>query len=82
LSNSKTAKAAMGEVTRRTKLPGVTTFLDLMIEGDPDDFIERTVRIKQLSGAQADKARAAMMLATPKKTGRVTPYLESVPAEE
>jgi hypothetical protein len=82
LSNSKTVKAAIGEVTRRTKLAGITTFLDLMIEGDPDHFIERTVRIKQLSGTQAEQARIAMILATPKKTGRVTPFLESVPAKE
>lgn len=72
LSNSKTAKAAVGEVTRRTKLPGVTTFLDLMIEGHPDNFIERTVRLKQLVGAEAEKARIAMILATPKKTARHT----------
>ena len=50
--------------------------------GDPDHFIERTVRIKQLSGTHAEKARIAMMSATPKKTGRVTPFLESVPAKD
>lgn len=82
LSNSKTAKAAVGEVTRRTKLPGITTFLDLMIEGHPDNFMERTVRIRQLAGVEAQQARMAMMLATPKKTGRVTPYLESVAAKD
>jgi hypothetical protein len=82
LSNSKTAKAAAGEVTRRTKIPGHTTFLDLMIEGHPDDFVERTIRIQALVGAEAANAREAMIAATPKKTGRVTPFIESVPAKQ
>jgi hypothetical protein len=81
LSNSKTRKDGTA-VTRRTKLPGITTFLDLMIQGDENNFTERTVRITQLPKDKADKARVAMLMATPKKTGRVTPTIESVPAEE
>jgi hypothetical protein len=80
LSNSKTRKDGVA-ITRRTKLPGITTFLDLMIQGDEDNFVERTVRITQLPKAEAEKARVAMVMATPKKTGRVTPTIESVPAK-
>jgi hypothetical protein len=79
LSNSKTRKDGKA-ITRRTKLPGITTFLDLMIQGDENNFVERTVRITQLPPAEAEKARLAMVMATPKKTGRVTPTIESVPA--
>jgi hypothetical protein len=82
LSNSKTAKVAEGEITRRTKIKGTTTFLDLAIEGDPDNFVERTVRIRRLPAEKAVVARAAMLAATPQKTGRVTPYIEPVPADE
>ncbi|HMA08188.1 MAG TPA: hypothetical protein VKP68_10005, partial [Ramlibacter sp.] len=82
LSNSRAAKAAEGEITRRTKIKGTTTFLDLAIEGDPDNFVERTIRIRQLPAEKAVVARAAMLAATPQKTGRVTPYIESVPADE
>ena len=55
---------------------------DLMIQGDADNFVERTVRITQLPRAAAEKARVAMLMATPKKTGRVTPTIESVPAQD
>ncbi len=79
LSNSKTRKDGAA-ATLRTKLPGITVFLDLMIDGDPDSFIERTVRIVALPRAEAEKARIAMLMATPRKTGRVTPTIESVPA--
>jgi hypothetical protein len=76
------ALASGGErVTRRTKVTGTTTFLDLMIQGDPDNFVERVIRITQLPADEAAKAREAMLAATPKKTGRVTPTIESVPAQ-
>ncbi|RYF76996.1 MAG: hypothetical protein EOO22_00290 [Comamonadaceae bacterium] len=81
LSNSKTRKDAEA-ITRRTKLPGITTFLDLMIQGNPNDFVERTVRITQLPAARAERARLAMLMATPKKTGRVTPTIESIAADD
>jgi hypothetical protein len=81
LSNSKGLTEA--EVaSRRARVPGTTTFLDLVVQGHPDDFVERTVRIRPLSPAQTAKARATMLLATPAKTGRVTPFIESVPAED
>jgi hypothetical protein len=82
LSKRKAAAGAGEEVTRRTKIAGTSTFLDLMVQGDPDNFVERTVRIRQLPEEQAAKARAAMIAATPIKTGRVTPYLESLPADD
>jgi hypothetical protein len=81
LSNSKGVATAQA-VNRRTRLPGITTFLDLVVQGDPDHFVERTVRIRQLPPAQAAKARVAMLAATPAKTGRVTPYIESIPADD
>ena len=53
-----------------------------MVEGDSDNFVERTVRIRPLPPTQAAKARVAMLMATPAKTGRVTPFIESVPADD
>jgi hypothetical protein len=81
LSNSK-GVVSLEARDQRTKLPGTTTFLDLMIEGDADNFVERTVRIRPLPPAQAAKARVAMLMATPAKTGRVTPFIESIPADD
>ena len=82
LSKRGPPQAGSQEITRRTKILGTTTFLDLTIEGDPDNFVERTIRIRPLAGAQLAKARAAMMIATPQKTGRVTPWTAPVPAED
>lgn len=81
LSNSKGVVAVEAN-DWRTKLPGTTTFLDLVVEGDSDNFVERTVRIRPLPPMQAAKARVAMLMATPAKTGRVTPFIESVPADD
>ncbi|TFY98608.1 hypothetical protein [Ramlibacter rhizophilus] len=80
LSNSKTQADAEAS-HRRAKVPGTTTFLDLVVQGHPDHFIERTVRIRALPPEQAARARIAMLAATPAKTGRVTPFIESVPAD-
>lgn len=79
LSNSKLRKDDTA-ITLRTKLPGITTFLDLMIQGDENSFVERVVRITQLPAKDSEMARLAMVMATPKKTGRVTPTIESIPA--
>ena len=81
LSNSKGAATAQA-ASRRTKLPGITTFLDLAVPGDLNHFVERTLRIRPLPSTQAASVRAAMIAATPAKTGRVTPYLESLPAQD
>ncbi|HYF17788.1 MAG TPA: hypothetical protein VEA40_07940 [Ramlibacter sp.] len=81
LSNSK-GVAELQAASLRAELPGTTTFLDLVVQGHPDHFVERTVRVRRLSGAQATKARAAMLVATPAKNGRVTPWIASVPATE
>ena len=81
LSNAK-GLAEVRAAGLRTELPGTTTFLDLVVCGDPDHFVERTVRIRRLSGAQAATARAAMLVATPSRNGRVTPWIASVPAME
>jgi hypothetical protein len=83
LSNSKTQKDLAGmATTRRTKIPGVTTFLDLVIEGHPDNFVERTITVSALAPAAARAARERILAATPQKTGRVQPTTESVPAED
>jgi hypothetical protein len=56
----------------RTSTPGTLRFLDLQIVGDEDRFVERTIRINQLTSAEADPARAAIAAAIPARTGRVT----------
>jgi hypothetical protein len=47
-------------------------FLDLLIVGDEDRFVERTIRLRQLPPAEADAARANIRAAIPARTGRVT----------
>ena len=65
--------AARPEVkSLRARTPGITRFLDLMIEGDANNFIERTIRIHRLPAAEEKPARLAILAAIPKKTGRVT----------
>jgi len=39
--------------TRRTHTPGTTRFLDLEIEGEDNNFVERTVRIRQIPEPEA-----------------------------
>ena len=56
---------------RRTRTPGVTRFLDLMIEGGANHFIERRVQIRALAGDAEHTARAMLIAAIPKRTGRV-----------
>ncbi len=53
-------------------MPGTLRFLDLLIRGDDARFVERTIRIRRLDGAEADAARAALLAAVPARTGRVT----------
>ena len=67
---SKQSSAATANA-RRTQVPGVTRFLDLMIQGDPDNFVERRLRIRELTGTDERAARAAILAAIPAKTGRV-----------
>ena len=57
--------------TRRTKTPGVTTFLEVPIAGDEHRFVERTIRIAPLPAPEAGAARAAILAAIPARTGRV-----------
>ena len=67
---SKQSGVAAGSA-RRTQVPGVTRFLDLMIQGDADNFVERRLRIRELTGAEARAARARVLAAIPARTGRV-----------
>ena len=67
---SKQSAAATGNA-RRTQVPGVTRFLDLMIQGDEDNFVERRLKIRELTGADERAARAAILAAIPARTGRV-----------
>jgi hypothetical protein len=53
-------------------VPGTLRFLDLLVHGDDARFLERTIRIRRLEGAEADAARAALRAAVPPRTGRVT----------
>jgi hypothetical protein len=56
----------------RARTPGVTRFLNLMIQGDEDNFVERVIRIRRLPAAEEKPARLKILAAIPKKTGRVT----------
>ncbi len=56
----------------RARTPGVTRFLDLMIAGDENNFSQRSIRIRRLPAADEKAARLAILMAIPKKTGRVT----------
>ena len=57
--------------TRRTKTPGVTTFLEVPIAGDENGFVERTIRIAPLPAPESAAARASLLAAIPARTGRV-----------
>ena len=60
------------QTTRRTYTPGTTRFLDLEIEGEENNFVERTIRIRQIAEPEASKVKAALIAAIPAKRGRVT----------
>ncbi len=68
---SKKSDSATGN-SRRAQTPGTTHFLDLEIEGDENNFVERTIRIKQLPAEEGKAVRAALIAAIPEKRGRVT----------
>jgi hypothetical protein len=58
--------------TRRAGTPGTVRFLDLEVQGDDDNFVERTVRIRQIAEPRASAVRMQLLEAIPKKRGRVT----------
>ena len=58
--------------SRRAVTPGTTRFLDLMVEGEDNRFVERTLRIRQLPPEEARPIRQALIAAIPAKRGRVT----------
>lgn len=58
--------------TLRTHTPGTIRFLDLEIEGDENNFVERTIRIRRIAEPRASKVRAELIAAIPRKRGRVT----------
>jgi hypothetical protein len=60
------------QTTRRTYTPGTTRFLDLEIEGEENNFVERTIRLRQIPEPEASKVKAALIAAIPAKRGRVT----------
>jgi hypothetical protein len=68
---SKKSDSAKGR-SRRAQTPGTTRFLDLVIEGDENRFVERTLRIRQLPADEARPIKAALIAAIPEKRGRVT----------
>ena len=69
LSKQSTAGAAP---SLRARIPGTLRFLDLLIEGAEDHFVERTVRIRRVTPEETPAARAALRAALPPRTGRVT----------
>lgn len=68
---SKKTAAAVAP-TRRTYTPGTTRFLDIEIEGEENNFVERTIRIRQIPEPRASKVKAELIAAIPEKRGRVT----------
>jgi hypothetical protein len=60
-----------GSASRRTVVPGVTTFLDVELSGPDNRFAERTIRITELPRSEADSARARIQSAIPPRSGRV-----------
>lgn len=69
LSKRAESAAALG---LRARIPGTLRFLDLLVVGDDDRFVERTVRISRLASEETAAARAAIRAAIPARTGRVT----------
>ena len=69
LSKRSDAGAAPG---LRARIPGTLRFLDLLIEGADDHFVERTVRIRRVAPEETAAALAALRAAIPPRTGRVT----------
>ena len=70
LLSKQSAKAVASGL--RAQTPGTVRFLDLLVMGDQDSFVERTVRITRLAPAEAEAAGAAIRAAIPARTGRVT----------
>ncbi len=68
---SKKSDSAHGQ-SRRAQTPGTTRFLDLVVEGEENRFVERTLRIRQLPADEARPIRAVLIAAIPEKRGRVT----------
>jgi hypothetical protein len=68
---SEKTDAARGR-SRRAVTPGTTRFLDLIVEGEENRFVERTLRIRQLPADEAGPIREALIAAIPAKRGRVT----------
>jgi hypothetical protein len=58
--------------TRRTYTPGTTRFLDLEVEGEENNFVERTIRIRKIAEPRASAVKAELIAAIPAKRGRVT----------
>jgi hypothetical protein len=58
--------------TLRTHTPGTIRFLDLEVEGEENNFVERTIRIRRIAEPRASKVKAELIAAIPRKRGRVT----------
>ena len=44
--------------TRRTYTPGTTRFLDLEVEGEENNFVERKIRIRKIAEPRASTVKA------------------------
>src|SRR5262249_30462728 len=60
------------QAMRRTCTPATTRFLDLEVQGEENNFVERTIRIRQIPEPLASTVKAAVIAAIPAKRGRVT----------
>jgi hypothetical protein len=56
----------------RAHTPGWTCFLDLAVEGEESNFVERRIRIRRIAEPEAQKVKAAIIAAIPAKRGRVS----------
>ncbi len=57
---------------RRTFTPGTTRFLDLEVEGEESNFVERTIRIRKIAEPRASVVKAELIASIPARRGRVT----------
>ena len=51
--------------TRRTPMPGTTRFLDLEVEGEENNFVERTIRIRKIAEPRASAVKAELIAVFP-----------------
>lgn len=77
LANRQFAASAAGSF--RERVEGVKVFLDLVVQGKPDNFREVSMRIRKLAPELAARARSNMLAAAAStRSGRINPGLPPV----